>query len=353
MFVLLSWGFLKQVVTARRVFVCSALLLLFANAAYGGRYQRTKDGKTHVWNNLRGWGEEATWSGDRDPDGYATGEGTLTWYRVERKMLTGSNIPSGWGPSFPVSSYSGKMVRGKFDGPVVSVDAYGKKLYATFANGNKVSDWAAGPAPTPSAIPNEQLEPVAASAEEQSPPPADQKRKEGAVVEAPAESSSLDVFRPPSTLRTTGVAAASPHASILSTPSLPAANPSAVTIHQEVDFKASSQQLYNALLDAKQFSAFSARPAEINREVGGAFSLFGGHIIGRNMELVPNQRIVQAWRVVTWPEGVYSIAKFDLKAQGSGTHLVFEHTGFPEDQRDHLAEGWESNYWALLKKYFQ
>jgi activator of HSP90 ATPase len=129
------------------------------------------------------------------------------------------------------------------------------------------------------------------------------------------------------------------------------AEPKSITIHQVVDFTASPQRLYEALLDAKQFTAFSGRPAEINREVGGAFYVFGGHIIGRNLELVPNQRIVQAWRVVTWPEGIYSIARFELKAQGSGTRLIFDHTGFPEDLKDHLAEGWESNYWSLLKKY--
>jgi activator of HSP90 ATPase len=125
-----------------------------------------------------------------------------------------------------------------------------------------------------------------------------------------------------------------------------------ITIHQEIDFNVSPQPLYEALLDAKQFTAFSGRLAEINREVGGAFSLFGGHIIGRNVELLPNHRIVQAWRVVTWPEGVYSIAKFELKPHGSGTRLVLDHTGFPEGLHDHLAEGWESNYWMLLRKYF-
>jgi activator of HSP90 ATPase len=126
-----------------------------------------------------------------------------------------------------------------------------------------------------------------------------------------------------------------------------------IAIHQEGDFKASPQRVYEALLDTKQFTAFSAMPAEINSEVGGEFSLFGGHIIGRNVELIPNKRIVQAWRVVDWPEGVYSIAKFELKAQGSGTHLVFDHTGFPEDLRDHLAEGWADHYWARLKKYLE
>lgn len=126
----------------------------------------------------------------------------------------------------------------------------------------------------------------------------------------------------------------------------------AFTIHQEVDLKASPQRVYEALLDSKQFTAFSGSPAEIDGRVGGAFSVFGGHIVGRNVELVPNQRIVQAWRVVTWPEGVYSIARFELKGQGAGTHLAFDHTGFPEKLRDHLAEGWQSHYWTMLQKYF-
>src|SRR5438093_2822032 len=135
-------------------------------------------------------------------------------------------------------------------------------------------------------------------------------------------------------------------------PIVSAQSDKSITIHQEIDFNASPQQLYEALLNSKQFSEFSGRPAEINREVGGAFSLFKGHIVGRNLELVPNQRIVQAWRVVTWPEGTYSIVRFELKPQGSGTHLVFDHIGFPEGLHEHLCAGWEYNYWSLLKKYF-
>jgi activator of HSP90 ATPase len=131
-----------------------------------------------------------------------------------------------------------------------------------------------------------------------------------------------------------------------------AQNEKSIVIHQEIDLNASPQKVYEALLDAKQFTALSGRAAEISRDVGGAFSLFKGHIIGRNLELVPNQRIVQGWRVVTWPEGAYSIARFDLKPNGTGTHVVFDHIGFPEGLREHLAQGWEENYWSLLKKYF-
>jgi activator of HSP90 ATPase len=99
--------------------------------------------------------------------------------------------------------------------------------------------------------------------------------------------------------------------------SVAAQSDKSIAIHQELEFNASPQQLYEALLDSKQFAEFSGRPAEINREVGGAFSLFKGHIIGRNLELIPNKTIVQAWRVVTWPEGAYSIVRFELKPQGS------------------------------------
>src|SRR5579859_5061971 len=123
------------------------------------------------------------------------------------------------------------------------------------------------------------------------------------------------------------------------------------SIHQEVDFKARPQRIYEALLDEKQFSTFSGTAAQINREAGGALKLFGGRVTGRNVELIPNQRVVQAWRVETWPSGIYSIIRFELTAQGSGTRIVFDHTGFAPEDREHLSEGWPRMYWEPLRKY--
>lgn len=123
-------------------------------------------------------------------------------------------------------------------------------------------------------------------------------------------------------------------------------------IHQEEDFKAPPRRIYEALLDSKQFTTFSGgRAAEIQPEAGGVFSLFAGHIVGRNLELAPSRRIVQAWRVVPWPDGIYSIARFDLVAQGPGTRIIFDHTGFPPELAEHLASGWTENYWTALRKY--
>jgi activator of HSP90 ATPase len=128
-------------------------------------------------------------------------------------------------------------------------------------------------------------------------------------------------------------------------------------IHQEIVFKASVKRIYDALLDSRQFSEFTGGAlAEISREAGGAFSCFGGVITGRNIELRLNSRIVQAWRVGNWPEGVYSIVRFELQEQGSETRLVMDHAGFPEELRAHLNGehpdgGWHRQYWEPLKKY--
>jgi activator of HSP90 ATPase len=97
--------------------------------------------------------------------------------------------------------------------------------------------------------------------------------------------------------------------------------------------------------------ALGAKPTEISRQVGGTFTLFGGHIVGRQLELVPNERIVQAWRVVDWEKGWCSIARFELVEQGSGTKIVFDHTGFPKGLGQHLADGWKAHYWNTIEKY--
>jgi activator of HSP90 ATPase len=162
-------------------------------------------------------------------------------------------------------------------------------------------------------------------------------------------------------------------AAVLGLSSAPAAMPSAVgetisrkeeAIHQEVVFPANRERVYEVLTETDQFHKVvlasaamksgmpaGASPTEISREVGGAFSLFGGHIVGRHVELVPGERLVQAWRVVDWNPGRYSIARFELEGHGSGTRLLFDHTGFPSGQARHLADGWNENYWEPMKKF--
>jgi activator of HSP90 ATPase len=137
----------------------------------------------------------------------------------------------------------------------------------------------------------------------------------------------------------------------------------AEAIHQEIIFNAAATRIYGALTDASQFQKvellstamksldLNSHPAAISREPGGPFSLFGGYIVGRQIELVPNRRIVQVWRVESWAAGDFSLAKFEFTEQGSTTKLAFDHVGFPAGTAEHLAAGWYAHYWDPLRKY--
>lgn len=123
-------------------------------------------------------------------------------------------------------------------------------------------------------------------------------------------------------------------------------------IHQEVVFNAEPKRIYEALMDSAKHAAFTANgDANISREAGGPFSTHGGEIVGRNIELVPDQRIVQAWRVKHWPEGMYTVIRYELNDDGGKTRLVFDQWGAPADQAEHLAEGWKARYWQPLERY--
>ena len=129
-------------------------------------------------------------------------------------------------------------------------------------------------------------------------------------------------------------------------------------IHQEVTFNAPPGQVYRALLDAREFAKFTGAPAEIEAEEGGKFVCFGTFITGRIVELVTDKRIVQAWRVFNWPEGVYSIVRFELIPDGWGprasatkTKLVLDQDGAPENEVAHLDPGWGKKYWEPMKKH--
>lgn len=122
-------------------------------------------------------------------------------------------------------------------------------------------------------------------------------------------------------------------------------------IHHEVTFRAAPSRIYESLVDATRFAAVTGAPATGEGSEGGAFSAFGGHITGRHIELVPEKRIVQAWRAKGWPEGTYSIARFELHPHQGGTRLVFDHDGFPEDMKVVLDQGWHANYWDKVSAH--
>ena len=123
------------------------------------------------------------------------------------------------------------------------------------------------------------------------------------------------------------------------------------SLHQRIELPAPPQRIFEVLMDPKEFAEVTGLPAKIEPTAGGAFTTFGGLIEGRNVELVPAQRIVQAWREVFWEPGFYSLVHFELTAQEKNTTLVLDHTGFHEGDFGHLDPGWHQRYWEPLRRY--
>lgn len=109
--------------------------------------------------------------------------------------------------------------------------------------------------------------------------------------------------------------------------------------------------VYELLTSGERFSEMTGgAPADIDSNAGGAISLFGGMITGRTIEAVEGKRVVQAWRPQPWEEGTYSIVRFDIEAEGdSGSRVTLDHVGFPDEEVEHLTQGWTDNYWTPMR----
>ncbi len=121
------------------------------------------------------------------------------------------------------------------------------------------------------------------------------------------------------------------------------------TIRQSVTFKATAHDVYEALMDSRKHAKFTGDKASISRKVGGKFTAYGGSLSGTNLELVPDQKIVQAWRADDWAEGHYSKATFTLTPVTGGTRLSFRQSGVPDEHYESIKQGWLDFYWKPMK----
>ena len=116
---------------------------------------------------------------------------------------------------------------------------------------------------------------------------------------------------------------------------------------------ATPEEIYQAWLDSAAHSEMTGADASISGEVGAEYSAWDEYITGRNLELVPGQRIVQSWRTSEYAdEHDDSVVTVTLEPVEEGTLLTLVHSNVPEEQRDYEEGGWESNYFEPMKVYF-
>lgn len=131
-----------------------------------------------------------------------------------------------------------------------------------------------------------------------------------------------------------------------------------MSYHHEISLPASPRRIYDILTGSAEFSAATEQRAVIGDAEGESFELFEGHIVGRQIELEPGKRIVQAWRFPDWAPGVYTMVRFGLASEGDGTKLTLDQEGIPEGVspifptwQAHVEAGWPMFYFGPLQKY--
>jgi uncharacterized protein YndB with AHSA1/START domain len=116
---------------------------------------------------------------------------------------------------------------------------------------------------------------------------------------------------------------------------------------------ASPQEVYEAWLDSLAHSEMTGGSATMSGEVGAEVSAWDNYIIGRNIELVPGERIVQSWRTSEFEdEHEDSIITLTLEPVEEGTLLTLEHSNVPDEQRSYEEGGWQENYFEPMVAYF-
>jgi uncharacterized protein YndB with AHSA1/START domain len=116
---------------------------------------------------------------------------------------------------------------------------------------------------------------------------------------------------------------------------------------------ATPQEIYDAWLDSVAHSEMTGGEATMSGEVGAEVSAWAGYITGRNLELVPGERIVQSWRTSEFgEEHEDSIVTVMLEGTDEGTLLTLVHSNVPEEHRSYEEGGWESNYFEPMRLYF-
>ncbi len=123
-------------------------------------------------------------------------------------------------------------------------------------------------------------------------------------------------------------------------------------IRQTITIPATPHEVYETILDSRKHTRLTGDKASMSRKVSGATSSFGGYATGKNIELIPDEKIVQTWHASDWPEGADSTITYVFKTVPNGTQLSFTHRGVPEDHINDIKQGWLDFYWTPLRRMF-
>ena len=108
--------------------------------------------------------------------------------------------------------------------------------------------------------------------------------------------------------------------------------------------------VYAALTNPYTIELWSGYPAIMSTEPGSDFSLWEGDITGKNIEFIPDRKVVQEWYFGDQKE--ISIVTITIKGEGGASLITVEHTNIPDEDFDDISEGWREYYMGAIASFF-
>jgi activator of HSP90 ATPase len=113
---------------------------------------------------------------------------------------------------------------------------------------------------------------------------------------------------------------------------------------------ATPEEVYLALTNELTLTLWTGAIAKMIAEPGGEFSLWEDSIVGKNIILEENKKIVQQWYFGEQEEE--SIVTIKLHSHKRGTSVELIHTNIPEEDYENITDGWDTDYFGSLIDFY-
>jgi activator of HSP90 ATPase len=122
------------------------------------------------------------------------------------------------------------------------------------------------------------------------------------------------------------------------------------TFKKTFKINAEPSDIYSALTNPNTIELWSGYPAKMSTESGSEFSLWEGDITGKNLEFIPDRKVVQEWYFGDQPEK--SIVTISITPDGENSQVTIEHSNIPDEDFTDISEGWREYYMEAIKNFF-
>ncbi|MEP7166397.1 MAG: SRPBCC domain-containing protein [Candidatus Woesebacteria bacterium] len=109
------------------------------------------------------------------------------------------------------------------------------------------------------------------------------------------------------------------------------------------------ENVWQALIDPKMIDGWGGGPAKMSDKRGALFSLWGGDVHGKNLEVHNEAQLVQEW--IGWKDETLGASKLtlDLTEKNGVTTVKLTHENVPESEYKEVKKGWKDFYFGPLK----